>query len=358
MLLALSAGSSGNSWAGSPAPPSEPSQDKRLLRLALTGDVALAWRRIPRFWKELPLRANPLRNLKPYFEEADLAVSNMEGVLMRRNPKYASPEWNLWAPPAGAHVFAQVGVDLVSTANNHAADGRAAGLHETLRHLRATGVATIGTGASAEEARQPYLFRKHGACIAIVPATTKVNLRLRGDAHIAYYRRDKEDHLLVERVRKVQAECSFVIAYIHWGRQFKHTPTSEMQSLGHRLIDAGASMVVGHHPHVWATVEHYKDGIIAYSLGNLMFCTPWLYTRRTGILSVLIDPKPSPRVVRLEVIPVHNHYPRPWYVAQPASEEQTLVLRELLAKHSRQYRTEVSLQDGRIVLSRASTAAQ
>jgi len=264
------------------------------LTLVFTGDVALNWRGTSPALKRFPWSQNPLRFVAPLFHAADLAVANMEGVLMRTDPQYAEKRLNLWAPWASGQIFHPAGIDLVSTANNHAFDGRDAGVLETLAHLRKTGVAVMGTGRTAAEARRPYVLRRAGTCLAVLPATTKVNLRGRGEAHVAFYPEDQEDRLLA-RVRRARNRCPFVAVYIHWGVEKAHYPRPRIRRLAHALVDAGANLVVGHHPHVLEGVQWRGNALIAYSLGNLVFSNPTLPTRRTGVLRLQVQLPPRRR---------------------------------------------------------------
>ncbi|MFH2009766.1 MAG: CapA family protein, partial [bacterium] len=275
----------------------------RVIKLAFTGDVALNWRGTAPELKVFPANRNPLRFLAPVFKAADLAVSNMEGVLMRRDPKYAEKRLNLWAPRASGQIFKPAGINVVSTANNHIFDGRDKGVLETLEVLRATGVNVFGSGRSSEEARRPYIFRRHGACIALVPATTKVNKGVRGRATVAWYPWREWDQL-PSYIKRVKASCPFVIVYIHWGQEKAHFPKRKIKEFAHRMVDAGADLVVGHHPHVLQGVEYYRGGAIAYSLGNLVFSNPMIPTRRTGVLWVELKPGTPTRLTRLELVPV------------------------------------------------------
>jgi poly-gamma-glutamate synthesis protein (capsule biosynthesis protein) len=325
------------------APPPESA-----ITLAITGDVSLTWRGYSTAWRTLPPGANPLLPLKPLFDGVDLAVANAEAVFMRVNPRYADPQWNLWVPAAGAQAFTAAGIDLVTTANNHAWDGRAAGVVENLAHLRATGVKTIGTGATAAEARHPFTLRKGDACVTLIAATTKVNRRAKQAKEMVALYPPGEDEALLEQVRAARRAGCLAIPYVHWGKQFKHRPLASMQRLAHALVDAGATLVVGHHPHVLGAVEHYKGVPIAYTLGNLVFSTPYEITRKTGILHVTLNPEAAQPVAQLELIPIYIKHRR--YLPQPATDAQTRTIARELASYSEGFNTRVQVIDGRIRL--------
>lgn len=324
-------------------PPARPSRDT--IRIVLTGDVALNWRGTPDSLRTFPWHKNPLRFFAPVFKSAHLAVSNMEGVLMRRDPKYAIEKYNLWAPAASAEVFAPAGIGLVSTANNHAFDGRDVGVIETLAHLRKTGVQVMGTGATEAEARRPFLFRKGPACVAFVPATTKSNMAVRGRAHLAYYPPAREEELLA-KVRKTKAQCAFVVVYVHWGVEMQHFPHPAIRRLAHSLVDAGADLVVGHHPHVLQGVEFRGSGAIVYSLGNFVFSNPKDQTRRTGLLVVELSGGRRPALLRLSLQPARIH--RKDYSVRPATREEAEDILIRMANYSGPFGTQVVLSGGHL----------
>jgi poly-gamma-glutamate synthesis protein (capsule biosynthesis protein) len=308
-----------------------------------TGDVALNWRGTAPHLERFPWRDNPLRLLAPLFRQADLAVANMEGVLMRKNPRYAEKRLNLWAPRASAQVFEPAGIDLVSTANNHAFDGRDAGVIETLGHLRAAGVAVMGTGRTEAEARRPYVLSARGSCVAMVPATTKLNLQGHGAAHAAFYPEGRQNRLLA-LVRKTRRRCPFVVVYIHWGVEKAHRPRRQTRRLAHALVDAGANLVVGHHPHVLQGVERRRGALVAYSLGNLVFSNPTLPPRRTGVLRVQVRLLPAPRIERAELVPLFIHLRR--YTPHHATRSQALDLLRRMQSYSLPFGTQVVLRRG------------
>ncbi len=321
---------------------------KKTLDLLFTGDVSMTWRALPAKLKRLGWKQNPLRYFADTFKAADLSVSNFEGVLSNGDPKYAEPRLNLWAPVASGRAFADANVQLVSNANNHAFDGRDAGVLRTLTALRKSGVKVFGIGRTVAQAKAPYVFKKHGACVAILPGTTKSNKGVRGRARLAYYPWI-EWSKMVEAVRHtVKNVCPFVVVYLHWGTEKIHYPRRKIKAFGRKIIEAGATLLVGHHPHVLQGVEYHKGGAIVYSLGNFVFSNPNKSTRRTGILKVRLTTeagKPA-RLSRLELIPAHIH--RKDYTPRPANRPQQEDLLRRMRQYCKPFGTQVVMHDGRI----------
>jgi poly-gamma-glutamate capsule biosynthesis protein CapA/YwtB (metallophosphatase superfamily) len=324
-----------------------PDEHKVLLEVAIGGDVALNWRGTPAYWKAFPQDLNPLLPLAGVFARSDFAFVNLEGVLMRSNPKVASKRWNLWAPAVSAQVFKPAGITVVGHANNHSFDGRSAGVLETHRHLKEAGVSVFGSGATKEEAEAPWIHRVGDDCLAVVPATTKMNLPRGRLAYAAYYPK-RRMHDLVANVKLARDRCSMVIVSIHWGVQYAEQPEEWMRALGVRLLDAGALAVVGHHPHVLGAIEFVGDKPIVYSLGNLVFSNPDVKTRRTGVLELDISTSGKQRVAAARLVPVFIEK-RP-YNPRLMTEAEGQTLGERLDAISAPYNASVTFESGTLSL--------
>ncbi|MBI2633913.1 MAG: CapA family protein, partial [Parcubacteria group bacterium] len=89
---------------------------------------------------------------------------------------------------------------------------------------------------------------------------------------------------IAEQVRELKTNSDFVIVSFHWGEEYQDFPSEKQRSLAHKIIDAGANIVMGHHGHHLQPVEKYKNGLILYSLGNLIFDQMWSEKTRLGAL--------------------------------------------------------------------------
>ncbi|WP_224240460.1 CapA family protein [Hyalangium gracile] len=228
---------------------------------------------------------------------ADVAVVNLE-TPVTDNPKAVTRQLLFNAPSAMVRALAAAGVKLVSTGNNHARDQHLPGMLETLRHLDATGIHHVGTGASLEAAWEPVVMEVRGVRLGFLSFTRLLNgfsnPKDPAEAHVAYVpypehvrnRGVTEDHV-VERVRMASARCDVLIVLVHWGTEYMGQPNASEKKLGRALIDAGAGAVIGHHPHVLQPLESYttadgRKGLIAYSLGNLVANQSRFYAYRPG----------------------------------------------------------------------------
>ncbi|TNF29777.1 MAG: CapA family protein [Deltaproteobacteria bacterium] len=326
----------------------EASGDAGGFSLVFTGDLSFAGRRVPASAAQAAGDANPLRAFAGIFEAADLAVANAEGLMTsERPPAYGESRLDIGAAPLWAGVFEAAHVDLVGLANNHAWDGGAEGVVENLANLRATGVRTMGAGATPEEAEAPYLLEREGRCVAVLPATLKSNRAPKDGAAVAYYRGDAGLDRLAGRIRALRERGCFVAVTVHMGREGVTTAPRSVVAAAHRLVDAGAGLVVGHHPHVLQGVEWRGDAAIAYSLGNFVFTNRTPLKRQTGVLAVRLSGDSPPRLEEIALLPAHIRVPS--FAPTPATPSEAAALRDALADYSRPFETRVDLVDDRIV---------
>jgi poly-gamma-glutamate capsule biosynthesis protein CapA/YwtB (metallophosphatase superfamily)/outer membrane protein assembly factor BamB len=228
--------------------------------------------------------AYPWLGLQPLLREADLAVANLECVLTTQGKPLDKP-YLLRAHPRWGETLVEGGFDLVTLANNHGLDYGNEGLAETMDTLAALGVAYVGAGRSREEAHAPALFDLNGVRIAVLGYAAA---RWNGSVDVpATDRLAWAEPAAVEAdVRAVRDRADLVVVLLHAGTEYAAEPSSDQVRVAHAAIDAGADLVVGHHPHVAQTVERYGRGLIVYSLGNTLFDIPRPATMRGHLLRV------------------------------------------------------------------------
>jgi len=112
-----------------------------------------------------------------------------------------------------------------------------------------------------------------------------------------------QEESIAAEIGAARARADLVIVTVHWGAEFRHEPSEKQRRLGRLMIDAGATLVLGHHPHVLQPVERYRGGIIAYSLGNLIFDQRRQDGSDTALLRCQVAPHrpPSCRAIPLEI---------------------------------------------------------
>lgn len=202
---------------------------------------------------------------------ADIAIGNLETALTERDNDWIDKQYRFRNPPAVADALVTAGFDLVSLANNHSMDFGPAGLEDTLAALKRAGVHAHGAGADLAAAREPVIIAlPNGLTIAFLAYSNtfpKAFWATPDSPGTAFGRRE---HLVAD-VKAARQRADRVVVSFHWGREKMKTLRGYQPMLAHAAIDAGASLVLGHHPHILQGVERYNDGLVLYSLGNFAF---------------------------------------------------------------------------------------
>jgi poly-gamma-glutamate capsule biosynthesis protein CapA/YwtB (metallophosphatase superfamily) len=236
-------------------------------RLIFGGDVMLS-RYVGRNAHQRNDPKWPFREIAPAFESADIAFINLESPFTERKRPF-NTGMIFGAAPDMVEGLRHAGIDVVSTANNHARDGGKPGVEFTLQVLKDNGIAAVGTGLSEALAHEGVVLQRNGIRFGFLAYTH--------DQRNGNYT-DDDDRVAVmdiDRLRddlgsmRLRADVSIVS--MHDGVEYRMKQTPHQTAFARAAIDAGASIVVGHHPHVVQPVENYKGGVIFYSLGNLVF---------------------------------------------------------------------------------------
>ena len=184
--------------------------------------------------------------------------------------------------PAFANTLHWAGLDVVSVANNRVHDAETAGMLDTIHALSRAGVSPVGGGRNLEEARRPLIVERKGLKLAFLAYTYGTSLGING-----FVERDQPgvmplDPLLIkEDIKRVRSQVDFVVLSFHWGKvvqrdaktgayRFKNVVKEERQ-FAQEMIDAGADIILGAHPHLPKGVEVYKSGVIFYCPGIFIF---------------------------------------------------------------------------------------
>ncbi len=271
------------------------------LTVAAGGDV-LGDRRVGTFVDEHGGEA-VFAKVRPLLEEAHLAFVNLESPLSDRGTPDPHKEYTFLGRPALVDGLAAAGVDVVSLANNHAVDFGPTALLDTIDRLDEAGVNHAGAGADAEAAQAPALLLTPAGIVAVLAFTELIHPGFAATADRAGINPTTPDHKkLLAAIASAQEKADFVVVSFHWGKEYTGRANQEQRRLAHQAIDAGADLVLGHHPHVIQGLELYRDRLIAYSLGDFVWDHHSRETGETFVLQVAMKPGEPPYV---EVVPVY-----------------------------------------------------
>ena len=239
--------------------------ESREVTFSFAGDVMLAGSP----GKAIARGQDPLRFFAKLLHGADLAVANLECPVSTRGAEIDKPITFRAHPRAVATMKRHF--DAVSLANNHSGDWGPDALLQTMDLLRAAGLPFFGAGRDLADAHKPLFVERNGLRIAFLGYLEFKPRRFEAGASrpgVAW----SEDEQVVADIRAARAAgADLVIPFVHWGYDEDPAPNGRQRELGRTMIDAGADLVMGGHPHVTQGMEVYKGRLIVYSLGNFVF---------------------------------------------------------------------------------------
>jgi poly-gamma-glutamate synthesis protein (capsule biosynthesis protein) len=248
--------------------------------------------------------AAPLAKVASVLRSADLTIANLETTLSNRGiavtDKPASLIFN--GDPRGILSLTTAGIDIVSQGNNHAMDHGAIALQDTITALDKAGIRHTGAGMDKADAWAPVYMNVRGHKVAYIAATQIVPAHFAPTATTAGVAIGRPISRVVVAVRAARKKADIVIVAVHWGIEQSYTADAAQKAGARALIDAGADMVLSHHPHVMQGIEFYKGKIIAYSLGNFLFPYKTTEGRKSFILRFDYGPK---GVANATAVPVY-----------------------------------------------------
>ncbi len=234
---------------------------------------------------------NPFALLNPQFDTADIALVNVEMAIGDRG-RAMQKRFVFRAPSSAAARIALAGIDIVTLGNNHAMDYGGEGLINTIEWLHAAQVATVGAGGNRDEAYEPHVLTTEGNIdVAFVGFSQVIPYGfIAGSATpgIAIVTASDQARAL-SAVRTAAEQADVVIATVHWGIERDTCQNQSQEAIARALLDAGATAVIGHHPHVLQPVIFQGGKLVAYSLGNFVWHPRANHTGETGVLQIDFD---------------------------------------------------------------------
>ncbi len=237
-------------------------------------------------------------DLLAQMKAVDIMMLNNEFAYSTRGTKTPDKSYTFRADPGRVNILKDMGVDIVSLANNHALDYGTDALMDTFDTLEQAGIEYAGAGENLDRAKAPIYFEAGGRKIAFIAASRVIFAG-------SWYATDTsagmvgtyDPALILESVKEAKENSDFVVIFVHWGIERENYPVDYQKKLAKQYIDAGADAVIGCHPHVMQGIEFYKGKPIAYSLGNFIFTSR---TNKSGFLKLYLDADGN---VKLQLLP-------------------------------------------------------
>ena len=248
---------------------------KDKITLDFVGDVSLAdnWYIAPKYDSRGGISGVLGDTMLEEMKSATVMVANSEFTVSNRGTKMKNKTYTFRAKPERLKIYDEMGVDLVSLANNHVYDFGKDAFLDMLDSFEKYEIPHVGAGRNLAEAKKPFFFIINGKSFAFFAATrAEKNILTPGATKTSEgVFRCYDPTEAIELIKELREDADYVIPMIHFGRENSHDLEKEQVSSAKQYIDAGADMVVGHHAHVLQGVEIYKDKPIIYNLGNFLF---------------------------------------------------------------------------------------
>jgi gamma-polyglutamate biosynthesis protein CapA len=216
------------------------------------------------------------------FNEADAVFANLEGPIVKEGTHSGRSGFQFAFPPEVGSVLKEKNILFVSLANNHTVDYGREGYIETVSHLKSNGISAIGdpVNASLKESilanigHQPVLFFAFN------------------ETYQSSFVLEEVIETIEEGVRK--NDEAFIIVSMHWGNEYETVSSPRQRDIAKKVIDAGADLILGHHPHVVQEIGIYNGKVIFYSLGNFIFDQYFSFEVEQGLMVEILfkDDKP------------------------------------------------------------------
>ncbi len=242
----------------------------------------------------------PFRHLKSVLNSGDIVCANLEAPFVEKGSP-AEKAFVFKVPPAFVTSLQAGNINLVALANNHIVDYGVEGIRSTKNALQSAGIKYAGAGETLAEAYRPALIEINGNRIAFfsysmtLPKTFFATDSTGGTAY-------PEIKIMTDSITIYAQRKWFVIVAFHWGKELQEIPDQYQVRMAHKVIDAGGSMVIGHHPHILQGVEVYRGKPVFYSLGNFIFASYSEHARRSMIVKAVITPEDLKSV---ELVPIN-----------------------------------------------------
>jgi poly-gamma-glutamate capsule biosynthesis protein CapA/YwtB (metallophosphatase superfamily) len=309
---------------GDPANPVDPS---RIVSTLWVGDVMLG----RRVGQQIALARDPnlpFSGTADRLRAADLTVGNLECALSR-NGRPTQGGDSFGADASSLDGMRDAGFDVLVLANNHLGDYGDRALRESLVAAR-TGFAMTGAGENLDAASEPAVVERKGVRFGVLafnaigetPAATPSSagaLSVRMPPRTGPL--DGEDLARVtDAVRALRARADVVVVYPHWGTQYVHDPVPEQRDVGRRLVEAGATAVIGSHPHWVQGMDLHQGRLIAHSLGNFVFDMTFSTQVQQGMALELVFWGDRPMAARLWPYRIGDRYVPRWLDGDPEAD--------------------------------------
>lgn len=307
--------------------------------ITAVGDIMLAGKWAPQLKQKG--YDQPFLGVKNALTSSDINFANLESPISQNGKEYNGKKFRFRADPLAAQALREAGFNLVTLANNHSMDFGGDALTDTLKHLDKNGIAWVGAGENLSEASKMALYTIKGKKIAFLGYSLTKPFEFfagkdRPGTSPGY------DKLMTGDITSARRQADYVIVSFHWGKEANSTIQTYQRATAHKAIEAGADVIIGHHPHILQGIERYKSGIIFYSLGNFIFASK----SKVADSSAMIRLKLTDGHREAEILPLDVQHRRVGFQPQLLNGARGAAVIEQLNDLSKSFKTEIHPRDG------------
>ena len=220
-------------------------------------------------------------------QDADITMVNQEFAFSTGGTQAQDKQYTFRVDPKYVSAFEEMGVDIVTLANNHSLDYGTEALEDSFQTLDDAGIAYVGAGDSLERASRLEVFEVNGKKFGYLAATRVIpvgswNIENNQPGLFCTY----DDTMLLAAIEKAKTQCDFLTVYVHWGIERNTTPEAYQTSMAQEYIEAGADLVIGAHTHCLQGIQFFDGKPVYYSLGNYIFNAT---IDKTAAVKVVVD---------------------------------------------------------------------
>lgn len=248
--------------------------------LLFTGDIMLD--RGVEYFMEKNSFLYPFEKINHFLRWIDIVVGNLEGPIVAEPPRFPANSLEFAFSPEVVEGLTFANFNLLSLANNHTMNAKKSGLEQTRDFLREAKIDFVGEPVYCQE---NSLLEKEGVLFLAFNKTFPFNCS------------DEEIVETAVEARQTNPD-NFLVVIFHWGEEYQEKSSLAQQGLAHQIIEAGANLIIGHHPHAAQEIEEYQGKLIFYSLGNFIFDQRFSQTVQQG-LTVGLEIYPQKLIFRL-----------------------------------------------------------
>ena len=206
---------------------------------------------------------------------SDILFGNLETVLSDKSlVAYDFYSDQMRGPVECVDALWRAGFNVLNIANNHMLEHGAPAFWDCIERLRRKKIAIVGLKGFGDYFSEPAILDTSGGKIGFLGYSLEEDNRLGSLGDIDYANCTDPEKIYAD-VNSLKCKVDLVIVSLHWGLEFASGPSMALVEIARRIVDAGANIILGHHPHVVQCIEKYRGGTICYSLANFVFDMMW-----------------------------------------------------------------------------------